>query len=229
MLTGEPKCYTLRKESGNIGIIYKLTSPSGKEYVGLTTRTLEERMNEHRNEHTYDKDPKKWNKPLYRAMRKYGFENFKIEKLFDEECTIEELQQKEIYFISLYDTFNNGYNSTLGGEATLGFRFTDEQKKKLSERSKRCWSNEEYKRKVSERMSGKGNHMYGIRGKDAPSARRVRVVELNIDFDTIKECGAYLIENGHVDSISTGNISNACQRKGGFKKGVYKGFHFEYV
>lgn len=212
-----------------MGIIYKLTSPSGKEYVGLTTRTLEARMREHRVEHIYKGDTKKWNKPLYRAMRKYGFENFKIEKLFDEDCTIDELRDKEIYFIELYDTFNNGYNSTLGGESTLGFRFTDEQKKKLSDRSKRYWSNKEYRRKASERMSGDRNHMYGVRGKDAPSARSVRVIELDMVFDTIKECGAFLLNNGYVDSISTGNISNACQRKGSFKKGRYKGFHFEYV
>ena len=51
---------------------------------------------------------------LYRAIRKYGLNNFSFEIL--EICEKEELDEKEIYYINLYDTYNNGYNSTLGGD-----------------------------------------------------------------------------------------------------------------
>ena len=53
---------------------------------------------------------------MYRAIRKYGVENFIFEVI--EECKIEELNQKEEYWIKKYDTFFNGYNQTLGGDSS---------------------------------------------------------------------------------------------------------------
>lgn len=49
-----------------------------------------------------------------RAFRKYGIDNFSFDVI--EECTVNELNEKEIYWISFYDTFFNGYNQTLGGD-----------------------------------------------------------------------------------------------------------------
>lgn len=55
-------------------------------------------------------------KPLYRAMRKYGVECFRIE-VIDTAATAEELGEKERHYISLYNTISpNGYNLTAGGE-----------------------------------------------------------------------------------------------------------------
>lgn len=51
-----------------------------------------------------------------RAFRKYGVDNFEFEVV--EECEIEELNQKEIYWIDYFDTFFHGYNQTLGGDTT---------------------------------------------------------------------------------------------------------------
>lgn len=51
-----------------------------------------------------------YNYPLYRAFRKYGLENFSFEVL--EECPLEELNEKEIKYISEYksDSPSFGYN-----------------------------------------------------------------------------------------------------------------------
>lgn len=56
--------------------------------------------------------------PLYRAIRKYGLENFNFSVL--EECSKEELDSKEKYYINYYNSYNNGYNSTLGGQGSHG-------------------------------------------------------------------------------------------------------------
>lgn len=102
--------------------IYKLTSPSGKSYIGQSI-DFTRRLVEHKN-------PKKRSLPkLYQAIKKYGFENFTIEIL--ETCEPELLNDREIYWINYYDTFNNGYNATTGGESL--FKRSPETRKKLSE------------------------------------------------------------------------------------------------
>ena len=55
---------------------------------------------------------------MYRAIKKYGIENFDFEVI--EECSKEQLNDKEIYWISYYDSCNldKGYNLTKGGDNT---------------------------------------------------------------------------------------------------------------
>ena len=57
-------------------------------------------------------------KPLYLAFQKYGLENFSFEII--EECEPEQLNLKEQYWIDYYDSYNNGYNMTSGGETNYG-------------------------------------------------------------------------------------------------------------
>ena len=56
-------------------------------------------------------------------MRKYGIENFSFELI--EECTQDELDDKEQYWIKYYDSFKNGYNNTIGGNGRKFFDITD--------------------------------------------------------------------------------------------------------
>lgn len=53
-----------------------------------------------------------------------------------EECPEEKCNEREIYWISHFDTFKNGYNQCEGGEATVGYHFTEEAKRKISQKSK---------------------------------------------------------------------------------------------
>jgi len=91
--------------------IYRLISPSDKSYIGQSIR-LDRRLIEHKQGAKKKVLPK-----LYQAIKKYGFENFQVEIL--EECEPELLNEREIYWISYYDSFYNGYNATSGGDANF--------------------------------------------------------------------------------------------------------------
>lgn len=91
--------------------IYKITNTiNNKIYIGVTSRAIEERFAEHKS-----RIEERNNIHLYQAMEKYGRENFIIE-IIDTANTNEEMFEKEKYYIKLYDSYNNGYNMTLGGE-----------------------------------------------------------------------------------------------------------------
>lgn len=95
-----------------MAFIYVITNNvNGKQYVGQTASTIEERWKEHlkaKNRNNFG------HRPLYHAMKKYGIENFSIEQL--EECSIEDVSLREIYWIGKLDTYKNGYNATIGGD-----------------------------------------------------------------------------------------------------------------
>ena len=92
--------------------IYKITNKiNNKSYIGQSIH-IEQRWEEH----------------LYKtskcslikyALFKYGKDNFIFEVL--EECSREELNEKEQYWIEKYDTFNNGYNLTKGGGGVIKY------------------------------------------------------------------------------------------------------------
>ena len=94
-----------------MGHIYKITNKeNGKMYVGQTIMPVEKRWHCHKmawqgNRHC---------QALYDAFDKYGIENFQIEEI--EECKDKDLNEKEMYWIKYYDTYNNGYNLTIGGD-----------------------------------------------------------------------------------------------------------------
>lgn len=94
-----------------MGFIYKITNQlNDKAYIGLTTKTIEERWQDHLNSINRLKE----NRPLYYALAKYGPQNFSIEKI--EEIDNNHLGEREIYWIDFFDTYNNGYNATRGGD-----------------------------------------------------------------------------------------------------------------
>lgn len=54
------------------------------------------------------------NRPLYRAIRKYGTSSFQIEEV--EKCDNNIVNEREIYWIEYYQSFKKGYNATIGGD-----------------------------------------------------------------------------------------------------------------
>lgn len=94
--------------------IYVVTNEiNGKQYVGLS-KNCYKRWQDHYSKSYNSTRPDDVNKALYRAMRKYGRENFSFKIL--EECDESQLAEREKYWITQLDTYNNGYNETLGGD-----------------------------------------------------------------------------------------------------------------
>lgn len=86
---------------------------------------------------------RKINYPLYNALNKYGLENFEyhIEFILNVEGKTQkeiekELNELEVKYIAKYDSYNNGYNLTIGGESISGYHQTEETKQHLSEMTK---------------------------------------------------------------------------------------------
>lgn len=98
-----------------MGFIYKITnSENSNVYIGQTVRPIEKRFKQHLH------DARKYTGSdikLYNAINKYGEDKFKIELV--EECSNEELNEREIYWIALYNSFHEGYNTTSGGHGRL--------------------------------------------------------------------------------------------------------------
>ena len=120
-------------------IIYKATNvKTNKSYIGQTTQTLKKRQYQHIN----DAKKGRYNSYFHRTIRKYGPESFTWEILFEGECSSNKLNDLEIFYIGYYDTFNNGYNLTIGGEGQSGqmnnfsrTKMSDLKRQQMMERS----------------------------------------------------------------------------------------------
>jgi hypothetical protein len=90
--------------------IYKITNDiNGKVYVGKTEQSVERRWKEHCNDYQKERCQ---NRPLYRAMYKYGIEHFHIETLEETNSA----EEREVYWIEKLQSFKTGYNATVGGD-----------------------------------------------------------------------------------------------------------------
>ena len=129
--------------NGIYGVIYKITAPNGKAYIGqhltsvnakLTSKggrvslslnlyKLADRMRQHRKKTSNCTI-------LKRSIEKYGWENMKVEILL--RCDPEQLNYYEQQMIAAWDTLApNGLNCTTGGEA--GKKVCTETRQKISE------------------------------------------------------------------------------------------------
>lgn len=101
-----------------LGKIYLISNDvNSKLYVGQTIQNLNKRFNGHC---CYSKSDRSVNMYIKRAIHKYGRDKFHITLL--EECPINLLNEREKYWISFYDSYNNGYNLTKGGQDSNYFK-----------------------------------------------------------------------------------------------------------
>lgn len=111
-------------ENNIYGYVYCIENRvNGKKYIGITTRTINKRFEEHKKANSY----------IGYAIRKYGVNNFSISEL-DIAETHEELCQLEVFYIEKFKTFENGYNLTIGGDGVvkdiyIDIALNDRQKK----------------------------------------------------------------------------------------------------
>lgn len=110
------------------GIYALVNKETGMRYIGQsvdldkrkTTHFWELKNGRHKNSH------------LQRAWNK----GERFEFLVIEKCAPEKCNEREVYWINHYNSIKNGYNQCEGGGTTTGYRFTEEQKKKISKSRK---------------------------------------------------------------------------------------------
>lgn len=194
--------------------VYKHTSPSNKVYIGITRMKPEYRWNHGKG---YIK-----NQYFYRAIQKYGWDNFEHEILF-EGLTKKEACDREIELISTYNSTNpeRGYNVSTGGESgNCGVTLTEEARQKLSE-AFRGENNPMFGKHHPEEVRIKiGQNREYLKGKDHPWFGRklpeniIRILSKNVV--QLDKKGKFIAEyNSEMEAerqtgISSAKISLCC-------------------
>jgi group I intron endonuclease len=154
--------------------VYRHTTPSGKVYIGITSKRPEERW---ANGTAYRR-----NSYFYNAIQKYGWENIKSEVLYSG-LSKEDAENKEVELIAFYDSTNKakGYNLSLGGNAKG--KHSTETRIKISKLAKERFENPEnhpmYGRKHSEETK---KHWCKIRKNIKPSKESLLKRESTVRF-----------------------------------------------
>lgn len=140
--------------------IYKVVNKiNGKVYIGFDS-------NWPNRQQVHKSNSKNIDYKFYRAIRKHGWDNFFWEILYQSKEKNHTLQHMENYFIKEYNSFENGYNSTLGGEGVFGLSriFTKEEREsrrlkmignKLGTKNKGKVPSSEHRKNISLAKKGK--------------------------------------------------------------------------
>lgn len=140
-----------------IGYIYKITSPNGKVYIGQT-------FDLSRRKSRYKRLDCKQQPKIFNSILKYRWELHLFEIIEEIKEIKETLNDREKYWISFYDSMNNGLNCTGGGDSKLISKETIEKirKSKLGKTSpnKGKKMSDEQKKKISNSMLGNSNNRY---------------------------------------------------------------------
>nr|DAL94186.1 MAG TPA: intron associated endonuclease [Caudoviricetes sp.] len=195
------------------GIYYIKNLINGKYYIGQSY-DIEQRW---RREKMYLRSDKTaWNAHLQNAWKKYGEDNFEFAVI--EECTIENLDEREAYWIQFFDSFHNGYNKTIGGSGMRGFvpwnkgkTMPDEYRKTLSESHKGYKHTEEQKENLRIRFLGENNHQYGKFGFASSRGSAVYCITLDRFFGSAADASRVLSQEGIARPDAHG-ILNCCKK-----------------
>ena len=187
-------------ENGKSGYkIYKYTNKiNGKIYIGQTKQTLYARAQ--RDGLGYQSCTLFW-----RAIQKYGWENFEP-TILEDNLTQKEANEREEYYISFYDSTNHdkGYNLRLGGRNSS---LSEETKKKISDSHKGIRPSEESRKKMSEWHKMHPPSPEFLLKSIEKRKKKVRCLNTNEVFDSITEAQKHY-NTGHT-------ISDACKGKRG--------------
>lgn len=185
--------------------VYLATFPNGKQYVGITTATLEIRKSEHesraRNGSNY---------AVHNAIRKYGDPTWEVLNICSSYEEAKELERK--YIKELNTLTPNGYNLTIGGDGSKGHKLSEEQRKKLSDAHTGYVMPESQKRNIS----------LGNKGKSKSHAKKIKRIDL-----ITKEVKIY---NNYLE-IKQENIFTKSEvyRAINGQRSSHKGFRWEWV
>lgn len=199
--------------------IYKITClVNQKVYIGQTSETIERRFARHMGYQKNEHDTK-----FYRAIKKYGKDNFKIEAI-DSAETQAELDQKEIYYINFYNSVKEGYNSKDSMGKCGGDTLTEHQNiAEIKEKIRQSKLGDKNPMRIYGGLHGPRNGMYGKSGKLNPFAKRCKAISIDGTdikyFDTLTELKEYF------NVTTLGMVTMRCRGK---TKSPYNGYYFRY-
>lgn len=246
-----------------MGYIYKITNNiNNKIYIGQTIKARPtDRFSQHRYLARHSGQEKSISY-LHQAMAKYGVDNFSFEII--ENIENDKLNEREQYWIAQYNSLvPQGYNLTIGGEGALGHSrpqtLEEREKRKqsnkqfyidhpealqqMSERTKKLWENEEYRRKVTEsnkrfaqehpKMNkGQNNPMYGRHHTEEALTkirahavtRKTKIVQL--DKDTLEEIQVF---DGIKDAEKALGVSHGWLSKAARTNKIAYGYRWKII
>ena len=180
--------------------VYKHISPSGKVYIGITKRKPEYRWNKGKG---YREDQLLF----YRAIKKYGWDNFTHEILYTG-LSEKDAKNIEISLIRQYKSLGMSYNITDGGDGGRGLH---NKRKKMSDETKLKMSKSRKGLLAGNKNPMYGRHetapAYGRFGKEHPASKKVYQYDLLGNF--IKEWDCLSEVQRHLNILVT-HITACC-------------------
>lgn len=149
------------------GCIYMHTSKtSGKSYIGQTIKGIMHRWKAHCRDAEAVRMP---NNHFHKAIRSYGNDDWE-HTILAADVPQKLLNEYEQNFIEKYDTYNKGYNSNIGGGSALGYKHTEEQKRKIGAAHKGIKKKPESVKKQAE----------SLRGRKMPEDQKQKIIDTQL-------------------------------------------------
>ena len=190
------------------GIIYKYTNKvNGKSYIGQTTNPKARHI-QHKN--TYE------DSYFHRAIKKYGFDNFQYEVLAtitasdtDRDFISSTLDYLEITYIQVYDSYNNGYNLTVGGNGNKKYYTDEDRKKARNEHNKKYYEKRkeeinEYQKNYREEHKEEKNEY----NKNYYKEHREKIIEHNMKYNEANKKKLYERQRRYREKLKQKKIEN---------------------
>lgn len=152
---------------------------------------------------------------FYNAIQYYGWDAFE-HIILERNLTLDEANKQEEYYITLYNTVENGFNLLSGG---LNHIASQETKDKMSRTRKGVPKSEAHKEAIANALKGKKKTPQAIRNNQLAQHRKVvKCIETNIIYESLAEA-----------ERQTGVLGETISRCCRGKQKTASGFHWEFI
>lgn len=167
-------------------IVYMVRNKiNNMKYVGATIATLFKR----KYNHYYTAEHNKTTCRFHKALLEYDKEDFEW-TVIETVDNLEDSEKLEIYYIGYYDTYNNGYNETLGGKGPSGMKHNNVTKQRISEVRKGKKPSDITKQRMSETHTGMKRSKE--HRKNSAKAHSKAVMINGKTFSSLTEAGKFI-------------------------------------